>query len=141
MDDKDIIELYLARNELAIKETADKYGAYCTSIARNILGNEEDAGECVNDTYLNTWDAIPPTRPSIFSAFLAKITRNLAFNVYRRNHAEKRGSGEIALVLDELGECISGKNDVEQEVEKNELIETINSFLENLEPRKRNIFV
>lgn len=141
MDDKDIIDLYFERNELAIEATANKYGAYCTSIAKNILGNDEDAGECVNDTYLNTWEAIPPTRPSFFSAFLAKITRNLAFNIYRRNHAEKRGGGEVSLVLDELSECVSGKDNVEMEVEKKELIETINSFLKTLEPGKRNIFV
>lgn len=141
MDDKEIIELYFARNETAIKETADKYGNYCTKIAKNIVNNDEDACECVNDTYLNTWEAIPPTRPSIFSAFLAKITRNLAFNVYRRNHAMKRGGSEISLVLDELAECVSGKDNVEQEIEKKELVASINSFLKDLEPKKRNIFV
>ncbi|MBE5936509.1 MAG: sigma-70 family RNA polymerase sigma factor [Lachnospiraceae bacterium] len=141
MDDKDIIELYFARNEMAISETADKYGNYCTAIAKNIVGNDEDAYECVNDTYLNTWDAIPPTRPSIFSAFLAKITRNLAFNIYRRKHTKKRSGGEVTLVLDELAECVSGKDNVESEVERKELISTINSFLESLEPNKRNIFV
>ena len=136
MDDKDIINLFFERNEMAIEATSNKYGGYCTYIAKNILKSEEDAKECVNDTYLNTWNAIPPTRPSIFSAFLGKITRNLAFNRYRRSHAEKRGGGEIALVLDELAECVSGSENVEQDIERQELIDAINSFLKTLETKK-----
>ncbi len=141
MNDKDIVQLYLDRDQRALSVTAKKYGNYCISIAKNILCNNEDAEECVNDTYLSTWNAIPPTIPTILSAFLGKITRNLAFNKYKHNHAMKRGNGEIAIVLDELAECVSGLDDVEQEIERRELVETINSFLNTLAPRKRNIFI
>ena len=82
MDDAQIVQLYWDRNEQAIHATSDKYGNYCTSIAKNILGNQEDAEECVNDTYLNAWNAMPPHRPSILSTFLGKITRNLSYNRY-----------------------------------------------------------
>jgi len=75
MEDRDIVNLYWERNSNAIKETASKYGGYCKSIAKNILGNNEDAEECVNDTYLNTWNSIPPNRPNILSTYLGKITR------------------------------------------------------------------
>ena len=85
MDDAQIVQLYWDRNEQAIHATSDKYGNYCTSIAKNILGNQEDAEECVNDTYLNAWNAMPPHRPSILSTFLGKITRNLALNKYKHN--------------------------------------------------------
>ena len=141
MNDKDIVQLYFDRDQRALSVTAKKYGNYCISIAKNILCNNEDAEECVNDTYLSTWNAIPPTIPTILYAFLGKITRNLAFNKYKHNHAMKRGNGEIAIVLDELAECVSGLDDVEQEIEGRELVETINSFLNTLAPRKRNIFI
>lgn len=141
MDDAKIVQLYLDRDEQAIPATADKYGNYCTSIARNILKNYEDAEECVNDTYLNTWNAIPPNRPKLLSAFLGKIVRNLAFNRYKYNTADKRGGGEIALVLDELAECVSAKDDVAKAYERKELVEAINDFLGTLPAQKRNIFV
>lgn len=113
MDDAKIVQLYLDRDERAIPITADKYGKYCTSIANNILGNIEDAKECVNDTYYNTWNSIPPHRPKMLSTFLGKITRNLAFNRYKHNTADKRGSGEMPAVLDELADCVSGNVNVE----------------------------
>lgn len=141
MDDKDIIQLYLDRDQCALSETAMKYGKYCFTVAMNILGNKEDAEECVNDTYLSTWNAIPPAMPTIFSSFLGKITRNLAFNKYKYNHAKKRGNGELMLVLDELAECVSGIDDVEQESDRQKLAATINSFLETLPSKKRNIFI
>ena len=114
MDDAHIVQLYWDRNEQAIHATSDKYGNYCTSIAKNILGNQEDAEECVNDTYLNAWNAMPPHRPSILSTFLGKITRNLSFNRYKHNTADKRGSGELPVVLEELSDLVSGNYDVEQ---------------------------
>jgi RNA polymerase sigma-70 factor (ECF subfamily) len=80
MEDERIIDLYWYRDEYAITATADKYGAYCGSIARNILLNHEDAEECVNDTWLHAWDAIPPHKPTRLSAFLGKITRELSLN-------------------------------------------------------------
>ena len=141
MEDREIVNLYWERNSNAIKETASKYGGYCKAIAKNILGNNEDAEECVNDTYLNTWNSIPPNRPNVLSTYLGKITRNLSFDRFRQRHADKRGGGEIELVLDELGECVSGADSVEQKVEKKELIRAINSFLDTLSQEKCNIFL
>ena len=106
MDDKIIIQHYWDRNEIALTETADKYGSFCRSIAENILHNREDAKECVNDTYLKTWNSLPPNRPRIFPAFLGRIVRNLAFDRYDQMTASKRGGGQIDVVLDELEECI-----------------------------------
>ena len=107
MDDAKIVQLYWDRNEQAIPATADKYGNYCNSIAKNILGNKEDAEECVNDTYLNAWNSMPPHRPSILSTFLGKITRNLSIKCYKRNTADKRGGGQATVVLDEIAEFVS----------------------------------
>ena len=141
MEDREIVNLYWERNASAIKETASKYGRYCKAIAKNILGNNEDADECVNDTYLNAWNSIPPSRPHDLSTYLGKITRNLSFDRFRHRHADKRGGGEIELVLEELGECVSGTDSVEQEVEKKELVRIINSFLDTLSQEKCRIFL
>lgn len=141
MEDKNIVQMYWDRNERAISETSIKYGNYCTSIAMNILKNYEDAQECVNNTYLNTWNTIPPHKPNILSAFLGKITRNLSFNRYKYNHSMKRGGYEISLILDELGEIVSDKETVEDNVIKNELIKTIDNFLNKLPDEKRYIFI
>ena len=94
-----ILDLYWARSESAINETAKKYGNYCFTIATNILQNNEDAEECVNDTYLKAWDNIPPQRPGIFSSFLGKITRNLSLNKYKERKTKKHGGGEVALLF------------------------------------------
>lgn len=141
MEDTKIVQLYWDRDSQAISETAAKYGNYCTSIALNILGNNEDAEECINDTYMNAWNSMPPHKPDILSAFLGKITRNLSFNRYKHNRAKKRGGSEISAVLDELSECVSDKNDIEQEIEYKELVKAIDSFLDTLSPEKRNIFL
>ena len=141
MDDTEIIQLYWDRDEQAIPATADKYGNYCTSIAQNILKNSEDAKECVNDAYLNAWNAMPPHRPSILPAFLGKIVRNLSFNRYKHNTAGKRGGGELPVVLEELSDLVSGRDDVEQELDRRELTKAINTFLESLSLQKRSIFI
>jgi RNA polymerase sigma-70 factor (ECF subfamily) len=141
VDDPKIVQLYWDRDERAIPATADKYGGYCAAIARNILGNHEDAEECVNDTYLSAWNAMPPHRPSVLSAFLGKLTRNLSFNRYKRSTAHKRGGGELPGVLDELSECVSGQDDPEQALDRQELVEAINDFLDALSPAKRSIFI
>lgn len=141
MDDTDIVQLYWDRSEQAIPATADKYGSYCTSIAKNILGNREDAEECVNDAYLNAWNSMPPHRPNILSVFLGKIVRNLSFNRYKRNAADKRNGGELPMVLEELSDIISGKDDVEQDMNYKELVTAIDAFLNTLSPGKRSIFI
>lgn len=141
MEDSQIIELYWQRDMEAISETAKLYGAYCFTIADNILGSAEDAEECVNDTWLNTWNAIPPQRPKALRMFLATITRNLAFDRFRARKAEKRGGGEIELVLDELAECVAGGPDVEAAYEGKELGRCVQRFIRSLPEREGNVFV
>lgn len=141
MDDNGIIQLYWDRDDQAIRVTSAKYGRYCKSIARNILNNDEDAEECVNDTYLNAWNAMPTQWPKQLSTFLGKITRNLSFNKYKHNRAEKRGGGAITLVLEELTDCVSDGDDIEQIIDHQELVKAINTFVRSLSPGKRSIFV
>lgn len=141
MEDKDIVALYWQRNQDAISETAAKYGSYCRSIAMRILENNEDALECVNDTYLGAWNSIPPYRPSFLATYLGKITRRLSFDRFRQKNAGKRGGGEIALVLDELAECVSGTESVEDAFARKELIAEINAFLNTLSQEKCSIFL
>ena len=141
MEDTHIVQMYWDRNETAISESAVKYGTYCTSIAQNILQNPADAEECVNDTWLHAWNAMPPHRPSLLSTFLGKITRNLSFDLYRKMHRKKRGESQMDAVLDELEECVSGKDDIERQWEMQELIAEINQFLQKLPEEKRCMFV
>lgn len=141
MNDSEIIQLYWDRNEAALTETAAKYGNYCTAIAQNILHNAEDAEECVNDTYLNAWNAIPPHKPQMLSTFLGKLVRNLSFNRFKRLHSEKRGGFEQAVILDELGEIISNHESVEDSIFRNELLNQINAFLAALPAEKRYLFI
>ena len=141
MDDQQIIELYWNRSESAITETAARYGRFCYHIAYRILANREDSDECVNDTYLRAWEVIPPTRPNIFSAFLGKITRNLALNRYAFQTAEKRGGSQIPLALEELGDCIPGGRAPEQVAQDRELAEALNRFLRELSAENRKIFL
>lgn len=141
MEDEKILDLYWARSESAIKETDIKYGPYCRTISMNILHSAEDAEECVNDTWLNAWNAIPPKRPGKFAAFLGKITRNLSLNRFKRSHAEKRGMGQTPLVLAELEGCIASTQTVEQASDEKLLTESIDRFLEGLPPMKRKVFV
>lgn len=107
MDDERIVELFWQRSETAIAETQSKYGKYCHYIAYNILSDNSDAEECVNDTYLKAWEAIPPHKPTKLSTFLGKITRHLALNRREVQTAAKRGAGAVPIALDELAECIA----------------------------------
>ena len=141
MNDERIVRLYWDRDETAISATAEKYGKYCAAIAQNIIGVREDAEECVNDTYLRAWNSMPPHKPQVLSAFLGKITRNLAFDRYKRRAADKRGGGEISAVLDELSELISDTEELEDALYEKELISAINAYLGTLSPDKRCIFV
>ena len=141
MDDQEIIDLYWARSEHAIMETEHKYGKLCHRIAWNILGNHQDSEECVSDTYLKAWSAMPPKRPAKLSAFLGKITRNLALNRYERNTADKRGGGEVSLALDELAESIPDSQTIEATVDNRALTDTLNRFLDSLPAEPRRIFL
>lgn len=140
MEDNAIIQLYWDRNEKAIDETEKKYGSYCSTIAGNILFNREDTMECVNDTYLRTWNTIPTERPKFFPAYIGKIVRNLAINLYNRNTALKRGGGQTSVILDELEECIPDRA-AELEYDENELVEAINCFLSTLKTKHRRVFM
>lgn len=141
MKDSAIIGLYWNRDPEAIPATAKKYGSYCMHIALRILNSREDAEECVNDLYLNVWNSIPPHRPEKLSAYLGKLTRNLAYNRWSYLRAEKRGGGELPLVLEELGECVSGKDDVENRVIHREVLAQVNGFLRSVSRRKRIVFL
>jgi len=140
VDDKRIVELYLLRNEDAVKQTQDKYGKYCLNIAHGILENREDAEECVNEAYLNTWNCIPPHRPQNLKTFVGKITRNAALKLYKKKSAIRRGGGQTDLCLEELSECIPAKNGG-QTADDAEIKEMLNSFLASLSADMRRVFV
>lgn len=141
MDDNQIIDLYWERSEFAINETSKKYGRYCNQIAINILANHEDTEECVNDTYLRAWNSMPENRPLFLSSFLGKITRNLALNKYKRRKADKRGGGEVELILHELEECITSDNSIEDTLETDRLAKIISNFLRTLNTDNMTVFV
>ena len=141
MEDKTILDLYLARDELAITETDRKYGGYCYSVANRILCNQEDSEETVSDTYWHAWNSIPPYRPSFLKMFLAKVTRNLAFTRWRKQSAAKRGGGETELVLEELAGCIPGTEQIDDQLNAKELAGTIRAFLNTLPERDQAIFL
>lgn len=140
MEDQEIVELYWERSESAIEKTNEKYGRYLMKISMNILYNAEDSEECVNDTYLNTWNSIPTNRPLFLNTYLGKICRNIAINIYEKMTAAKRGGAETPLCLDELEEVVTG-GDVSEQMELSLLTESINSFLEKSKPQDRIIFV
>lgn len=141
MEDTEILDLYFARDEQAVAETHKKYGAYCFSLANSILPNKQDAEEAVSDTYWKTWNVIPPNRPAVLRLFLAKITRNISFSRWRKLSADKRGGGEMALVLEELAGCVSAPGSVEDGINGRELAAAIRSFLDTLPAREQDIFL
>ena len=140
MEDQGIIALFFDRSEQAIVETDKKYGRYCYSIAYNILSNREDSEESVSDTYLEAWDTIPPRHPGCLNAFLAKITRHISIDRWRKRSAKKRGGGEIILALEELEDCVDAHG-VETEFSKKELTRVLNQFLLSLPETERNVFL
>ena len=141
MEDARIVELYWERDEAAIAESSAKYGGYCYQIAFRILALREDAEECVGDTWLRAWEAMPPSRPGRLYTFLGKITRNLSLDRWRALRAQKRWQGQAELALTELGDCLPASGGVEQEVEAAALAESLNRFLESLPQEKRVLFV
>lgn len=141
MEDSAIVELYWRRDNQAIDQTEKKYGSYCRNLAYGVLANREDSEECVNDTWLRAWNSMPDKRPDRLSAFLGRITRNLALNRLRDSNRQKRGGGQAELVLDELENCVSGGPDPEREAELTELRAAINTFLGGLKDTERDLFV
>lgn len=141
MDDESIIELFNERNEAALAELSKKHGTFFTRLAEKILCNYEDAASCVNDAYLKTWETIPPAKPNVLRAFVGKIVKCIAVSMLRKSTAQKRGGGELELVLDELEECISSSGSVETEFDNKQLIEEINRFLMSCSEINRRAFV
>lgn len=141
MDDQAIIGLYFDRSESAIAETAQKYGSYCFSIAFHILSDREDSEESVNDTYMAAWNNIPPRVPVALSTFLGRLTRNISLNRWRTRQTHKRGGGEMPLALEELEGCLTGGTSPEEQLEKKELLRSVNRFLAGLPETERKIFV
>ena len=141
MEDYQIVDLYWARSESAITETAAKYGRYCYSIAYGILRDDEDCKECVNDTWMSAWGAMPDQRPNRLPPFLGRITRNLSLKRWERKSAEKRGAGQVPLALDELGDCIPVEGDADRIADDIALTDALNKFLASLSEDKRKIFM
>lgn len=140
MEDSQIVSLYWQRSEEALDQTERKYGRYLTTIAYNILADREDSQESVNDTYLAAWDSMPPHKPQVLSTYLGKITRRISIDLFRKRESQKRGGGEYALSLDELGECI-GSNSTEEAVDVQALSAAIAGFLRTVSPEARNVFI
>ena len=139
MDDGKITELFWQRSEDAIDAVDAKYGKLCHSIAANLLRNEQDAQECVNDTYHALWEAIPPHRPQRLLPFVAKITRNLAMKRLTGQNAQKRQG--LTVSFEELNECIPGGTAAQQRLEEQELRQVLEAFLRRLDPKSRYIFL
>ena len=140
MEDSAIIALYFDRDENAIRETDKKYGAFCRKVAFNILSVNEDTEECVSDTYLKVWNKIPPERPMRFMAWLGKIVRNTALNLYTKLHSQKRFNG-IEIMLDELSECIPSDISLEKEIEDKEITIAVNTWLKSISADERYLFI
>jgi RNA polymerase sigma-70 factor (ECF subfamily) len=140
MGDEEIIEMLFSRAEESISVIDEKYGETCRKIAKGLLGNEQDAEECVNDAYLGVWNTVPPERPSPFSTFLYKILRNITMNKLTANRALKR-SAEFEELLTELEDYLPAAETVESRVEQRELSRIIDEFLDTLTPENRKIFM
>jgi RNA polymerase sigma-70 factor (ECF subfamily) len=141
LDDGKIIGLFFDRDESAIEEVRNKYGKRLFRTAINILNNKEDAEECVSDTLLKAWESIPPSRPQILGAYLAKITRNRSLNIWEARKAAKRGGGEVTQLLGELEETVPSIHSTEGEYEKSLATAAINAFLTKADKTARVAFV
>lgn len=141
MEDEQIVFLYWQREESAIRETEMKYDRYLTKIAYNILADREDSRESVNDTYLAAWESMPPHRPSVLSAYLAKLTRRISIDRFRYRTREKRMGSEYAISLSELGDCVSGGNTTEEIVNVKLLADAIGIYLRTQSREARTAFV
>lgn len=139
--EREIIALYRRRDEDAIRRTAEALGGYCYTVAYNVLNNREDAEECVNDTYLAVWNAIPPAEPVSLKSFVTAITRRIALNRYKEQNRDKRGGGQVPLALEELAEVVSDTEDVVAAYERQELLESITEFLRACPQRDRGLFL
>ena len=139
MEDQRIVDLYWNRDEDAILHTQRKYGGVCQTIANNILGNPQDAEECVNDAYLKVCNSIPPERPESLLGFLSRVVRNISLDKYRFNRAEKRSRG-ADIMFSELEECLSDES-LAALNEDEGIVDAINLFLKTLDQENRILFV
>ena len=141
MEDAEIIALYWARDEQAVDAAYQKYSRYLRTIALNVLDSYEDAEECVNDAMLGAWEAIPPARPEVLSAFLGRIAKNIALNKVRNDGRKKRGGESTQLPFEELSEFLADGASVEEQAESGELGGAVNRFLGELPEEQRKVFV
>lgn len=141
MNDSEIVRLFHERDQAALEEVSRKYERFCRAIAQNILKDPLAAEECVNDAYMRAWETIPPAAPEFLSAYLGRITKNIALNRLKAEHAEKRGGALGALSFDELDDYVSGSGSVESAAETKEMLAAVNDFLAKLPKRNRMIFV
>ncbi len=141
MSDEEILKLYIKRSEQAIIQTEAKYGAYLMKTAGNILNDPEDCRECVNDTYYKAWCLIPDDPPQNLKAFLSKITRSQAIDIWRSRHADKRRGNQYAISLSELDEYISADETIEEVVDGHLLEEAVNAFLRTLPKETAAVFI
>lgn len=141
MKDSEIVRLYWERNEEAINQSENKYGAYLSKVAYNILSDFEDSKECVNDTYLAAWNSIPPHRPDILSTYLGKITRQISIDLFRKKNSYKRMASQYALSLDELGDTFQDGSSPDQILDGKLLDEAINRFVRALPEEDQRAFV
>lgn len=140
MEDGEIVDLFWRRDEAAVRELSGKYSGYCYKIAWNLLENHEDTEECLNDTWFTAWTCMPPHRPGALSAFVGKITRGLAIDMFRKKRAAKRGAGREPDICDEMDE-MNFSYTVEEQMAKRELVRTIEKFLYSLSAADRDIFI
>ena len=141
MEDTRIVDLYLNREESAIEETAKQYGTRLRALSFGIVGDKETAEECENDTYWRAWQRMPPDRPHGLRLYLGAITRHLALDRWRASHADKRGGGEVALSLEELGACVGTAHSAEDEAERTVLAALLSAFLGSLPRAECDLFV
>lgn len=141
MDDDKIVELYWERDEKAIEETDFKYKKYLFSIAYNVVYDRLDCEDCLNDTYLGAWNAIPPTKPSVLKAFLTTITRRIAIKRYHSNLKQSVIPSEMTVSLSELEDFVAGDGDVDSEFDAERLGRVISDFVRSLSERRQFIFM
>ena len=141
MEDEQIIDLYLQRNENAVAQTEQKYTNYCRAVASRILNSPEDAEEALNDTWLAAWNCIPPNLPKCLRTFLGRITRNISLKKVRSDNTLKRGAAEVRVVFEEVEEWLASEDSIDKQISEQALTDSINAFLDDLSDTERNVFV
>lgn len=141
MEDREIVNLFWQRSEEAVVQTQEKYERYCSEISWHVLRSREDVRECVNDTWMQTWNSIPVNRPESLKAYVGRIVRNLSLNRQKHEQRKKRGGGQISAVYEELAEMIGQEDTVAAHVEKQAFLEFLTAFLGKLGRKERDFFV